>query len=753
MSDYIYLKPADPPRAPRPNLLLLPNQPSDNEVDAALCSLGTDPVDLDLETTGLDACDPTQRIVGIGLANQHGAVYLDVRHWREGGPEWRAFLEWLDHVGFWAFNLSFDLTWLYRYNSARHLKALGCTQVLFKLLANEGHPGQRHNLDTAIKDVLRWPESQKDTLEVLLVKHNIVLSNGNPDKSRMYLLADLEPVAFATYCCLDAEASYQLRCVLEPQARESTVWRFATREWPCAIRLKCEAQWHGVKVDREKLQAFHQKLLGQIADTKASLRSHPRLQPHIEEVEAGWIAEQAQPIVTVSRVKAKKAEYNPDWAGCSKAVDLDYVWHFEPSTAKSLAKWQRDIGGFWYREVRKERPRAGQARTFNFESDPDLRWLLYDRVYPGVTKDLERRVATVTLEDDRKVEVNLTDGGQVPVGKDILPALGEIGALLGKYNQLTKLEGYVRSYLTISERDGRWHVDLRAHGAATGRWGGGSGAKGSANWQQLPKVKEVLECFVADPGCTLVQTDINALEPRVVATFSNDATMRELFASGKPHDTYLYVSAALFADRRDKIDAIYNLHAPTKESVAAAKEAFKFERKVGKEIHLAAGYGAGAPKMWRTMQLRGIAIELDEVKTMRERYWELFAGVRRWVRGLEREREDRGGYVFNAHGRPLAIPEMRCKDLGNAHAQSSGHDCLLIYLWHLDRLRTERGVPMRAFSSDEHDACVMSTPIEFRDAAVAVMQDAYAALNEELGADIEIIGDVETATVYGDFKK
>jgi DNA polymerase I-like protein with 3'-5' exonuclease and polymerase domains len=747
-TQYLYLRPADPPLAPRPQQILLPHAPTDREVDAALCSLGTEPVHLDFETTGLEVCDPEQRVVGIGLANSRGRVYLDVRHWRERADEWRAFFDWLNHVGYWAFNAGFDYAWCYRYAQARHTKLLGCTHVLFKLLANEGHPGQRHSLDTAMRQVLRWPESQKDTLDALLIKHGITLQNGNADKGRMSELADLEPIEFSRYCALDAEASWQLQQVLEPQARQSTAWRFATREWPCSIRLKCEAQWHGVRVEREKLAAFHADLSRRIDQTVVDLRAHPRLSPHIVEAETGWAAEAAKPHVTEARVKVTKAEVEER---CQKG-DHPEDWWFEPSQAKTLAKWQRELGGYWYYIKYTERPSTKKAKSFNFESDHDLRWLLYARIYPNVAKDAERRIAKVQFEEGRSVEVNLTETGLVPVGKDILPALGEVGALLGKYNQLTKLGSYVRSYLVISERDGRWHIDLRAHGAATGRWGGGSGAKGSANWQQLPKVPGVLGCFVADPGHVLVQTDINALEPRVVATFSGDRTMLELFASGKPHDTYLYVSAALFPDKRAAIDAVYRLDAPTAESVDAAKAEFKAQRKIGKGIHLAAGYGAGAPKMWRTLQLAGISVSLDEVKVMKDRYWDLFAGVRRWTKGLEREREDRGGWIYNGHGRPLAIPEMRVKDLGNAFAQSTGHDCLLIYLWHIDRLRTERGIPMRPWSSNEHDATVWQAPTEHGEAAAQVLRDAYAALNEELGSDVAIIGDVETGTIYAEFK-
>lgn len=597
---YLYLRPANPTLLPRRPLQLLHTRPSSEAVATALVALGPGPLHLDLETTGLDATDPTLTVVGVGLCDAAGAVYLDVRHWVEGGAEWSALLAELDRRGFWAFNQAFDYAWLYRYNGRRHLTMLGCTSVLFRLLANESHPGQRHSLDVAMRTVLGWPASQKDTLDVLLRKHGILKGGSHPDKGRMWELAELEPEAFAEYCALDAEASWQLQQVLEPQARKSEAWRFATQEWVTAIQLKVEAQHLGVKVDVPRLAAYAYKLRADIAQTLVDLRAHPRLASHVAERDAAKAAGFFDPQVTVSRVKATKAEWelagrpvpiigNPEhWEDPPWGPD----WKFAPSSAKTLARWQAELGGFWYREIRTERPRnVGKTPpAFNFESDPDLRWLLYERVYadPPPAVDRDTGTATLTLEGGRTVSVGLTDGGKLPVGKDVLPALGDVGALLSNYNALVKRLGYVKVYVEQAQRRaGRLHLDLRAHGAATGRWSGGSGGDNSLNPQQFPKVAEVLGTFVADAGQVLVDTDVNSLEPRVVATFSRDPTMLELFASGKPHDVYLYVAAALFPDKRAAIDAVYNLAVPTKDSVAKAKDTFKAERKIAKELHLA----------------------------------------------------------------------------------------------------------------------------------------------------------------------
>ncbi len=267
------------------------------------------------------------------------------------------------------------------------------------------------------------------------------------------------------------------------------------------------------------------------------------------------------------------------------------------------------------------------------------------------------------------------------------------------------------------------------------------------NAQQLPKIKEVLECFVARPGHKLVDSDFASLEPKVIATFSGDLAYRELYAAGKPHDVYLFVAAQLFPDQRDALDAVYNLAAPTKESVSEAKRLFKRERGIAKTVHLAAGYGASARKMYQTMRLGGEDVTLEDVVAMRQRYWQTFAGVKGWERDLQLEREHRGGWIYNGHGRPLSVPEHRVKDLGNVFAQSTGHDCLLTFVWYLDKFRKERGVEMYPWIPDFHDETLWEVPDAHVAAAVQCFKDAYHHLNLDLGGgqppEIPITGEID----------
>jgi DNA polymerase I-like protein with 3'-5' exonuclease and polymerase domains len=272
------------------------------------------------------------------------------------------------------------------------------------------------------------------------------------------------------------------------------------------------------------------------------------------------------------------------------------------------------------------------------------------------------------------------------------------------------------------------------------------------NGQQIPKVEAVMDKFVAPPGYVLMDTDFASLEPKVVAYFSRDPEHLKLYASGLPHDVYLYVAMALFDDKRDAIAAVYKPDAPTKASVAAAKAQFKHERRVAKELHLAAGYGAGAPRMYGSMRVKGVRVTLDEVTDMRTKYWQLFAGVKDWERALLREREDRGGWIYNGRGRPLAIADDKVRDIINTFAQSTGHDCLVTLLLHINRLRKQRGVAMRPWIVDYHDETIWAVREDHAELARQVFVDAYKLLNDELGGDVPLTGNIDTGYSLWPFK-
>lgn len=493
------------------------------------------PVHLDFETTGLDACDPAQLAVGLGLAwrDEDGdayAVYFDVR---DGAP-WAALADALDHAGWLAFNVPFDGAWLRRY-CGRLPRLVGDSHTAYRLLANEGYLGQSWSLESACAGVLKWPTNQKQWLDAALTRHGLTTS-GRPDKSQMWRLADLEPADFARYCGEDAYASLVLweHCLAEA-ANHPQLLTYLRDEWPCQLRLLVEQQVQGLRVDRAALAGFRSSLVSRLGDAVAKLRAHPRVAPHVHAWEAAAAAEFYAPHVSFRRVRADEAET----AEILKAAGYaGYDWHFFASKSKSLKPWQRAVGGYYYREEPVYTPKnvGLPAPQVNWSSDRWLRELLYGKLFRYEPTDYPGRIRVWTSPDDY-VEVNCTPGGQPPCGKDVLPALGDVGALLTEYNQTEKLISYIDSYLAASARDGRLHHSLKAPGTATGRLSGANGV----SVQQFPKVAEVLSAFGPEPGEVLVDSDITSLEPRVLAYFSRDPNYLELFCD----DVYMRPEVAV----------------------------------------------------------------------------------------------------------------------------------------------------------------------------------------------------------------
>lgn len=274
------------------------------------------------------------------------------------------------------------------------------------------------------------------------------------------------------------------------------------------------------------------------------------------------------------------------------------------------------------------------------------------------------------------------------------------------------------------------------------------------NLQQIPKVREVLDAFQPPAGWVLLDSDLQSVEPRVIAYFSRDPQYLELFASGRVHDVYLYVAMALWPEHRDAIARVYYLPdgSTSSESVEAAKVQFKKLRDVAKELHLSAMYGAGAGRIYSSLRVKGFQVTLADVKVMRDRYWALFRGVRAWGQALLAEREDRGGWILNGRGRPLGIADAKVKDIMNTYCQSTGHDCLLTLVWQVDRLARERRVPMRPWLVDFHDETTWAVKQGHEQAAVQVFNDAYAALQAELKSDVPLLGNIDLGTCLTDFK-
>lgn len=274
----------------------------------------------------------------------------------------------------------------------------------------------------------------------------------------------------------------------------------------------------------------------------------------------------------------------------------------------------------------------------------------------------------------------------------------------------------------------------------------------SPNLQTIPKTPLILDCLVPKPGWKFVELDFTALEPTVLASFSKDATLKEVYASGRDHDVYLYFAQFIHPDQEVK-EALRAAYKSDAEVLGELKRRFKKERNLIKDVFLAFGYGAQAPRLMAQFKSAGFSTTLEQCQQIFVNYWELLRDVKKFENSLKREWIDRGGFILDGFSLPRCIPERDVRSVLNRFVQATGHGVLLKYLFLISKLRKERGVEMIPVVPDWHDETVFQTPDP--EAATLVFKDALALLNKELTENtghIPFKGGVEIATNFTQFK-
>jgi DNA polymerase I-like protein with 3'-5' exonuclease and polymerase domains len=186
--------------------------------------------------------------------------------------------------------------------------------------------------------------------------------------------------------------------------------------------------------------------------------------------------------------------------------------------------------------------------------------------------------------------------------------------------------------------NGRVHTNFKAHGAETGRF-----SSSEPNLQNIPSSGEygklVRNLFVAPPGHKLVVADYSQIEPRVIASFSQDPVMMENYLTGG--DIYTTIGDTMGVDR-----------------------------KAGKVLVLAISYGVGPDKI-----AASIGCTVKEAKDLLNRFEERFSSIGKYKAKVIRDAKEAGKvpFVETMFGRRRYIPELNSKDfsfLGRAERQA-----------------------------------------------------------------------------------
>ncbi len=147
-------------------------------------------------------------------------------------------------------------------------------------------------------------------------------------------------------------------------------------------------------------------------------------------------------------------------------------------------------------------------------------------------------------------------------------------------------ETRTQSLIGVAER-GSLPIMLNYYGAHTGRFSGGD----KMNLQNLPRGGTLRASLCAPKGKVLVACDSSQIEARTVAWIAGQTELVEAFAQGR--DIYSEFASQIYGRTITKAD--------------------KVERFVGKTCVLGLGYGMGAEKFRRALEIGqgGISVKID----------------------------------------------------------------------------------------------------------------------------------------------
>ncbi|WP_345167161.1 DNA polymerase I [Nibribacter koreensis] len=297
---------------------------------------------------------------------------------------------------------------------------------------------------------------------------------------------------------------------------------------------------------------------------------------------------------------------------------------------------------------------------FNIGSPKQLGEVLFDRLQLGGSK------------------IKKTKTGQYATGEEILSKLAfehEIVQLILDHRQLTKLKSTYVDALPqlICREDNRLHTSYNQAVAATGRL-----SSTNPNLQNIPirteKGREIRKAFVPrDEKHVLLSADYSQIELRIMAHFSNDATMKEAFQKGL--DIHSSTAAKVFHVPVDQVDSDM--------------------RRKAKTINFGIIYGISAFGL-----AERLAIPRREAAEIIEAYFQEFPAVKQYMDSAINEAREqefvetllgRRRYLRDINSRNQNVRGYAERNAINAPIQGTAADIIKIAMINIDQwLRDEK---------------------------------------------------------------
>lgn len=402
------------------------------------------------------------------------------------------------------------------------------------------------------------------------------------------------------YVLKDAEYSLRLTNYMVNKLPADSLKFYNERYLPWTKNL-LDAELAGIRLDIEATENMQVEVANKLAKIEADIDA--LWAPHFK----AWIEKQERELEAIYKEKAEKA------LAKSKQPAKAVLQKYDDMLSKAKSK----------------------IEPLNIGSPAQLTWLLRERLH----------LNPVGLD------------GAPSTDKEALELLSEQNADVKKLLEARKLKKLLNAFLPeylAAQVKGRIHTNFNVTEARTGRL-----SSSNLNMQQVPG--DLHKLFVADPGHVLITRDLSAIEPTVLAYYSEDPQLCKLIIErGDFHSTNAH--------------SMFNLEC----EVSEVKKLYPKYRQVSKTVGLAVLYGAGANQVHRTLLQNGLhTFTLADAKAIVYRIRDLYAGVWNFKKELDSEMEQ-GSIIYNLLGRPIKIQDPQdsyMKSL-NTLIQSSASDLL-----------------------------------------------------------------------------
>ena len=432
-------------------------------------------VSLDWETRGLQIADPTFTPVGIGLSCSIGSIYLDLLPSRletdfADTEIVTELLRSISHLPLIAHNLFFDGgVWMkylpevypFRFDTYGGYRHLAC----------EGFIGQTWGLKDAQRDQLCWLETNEPKLDRWLIEAGYIKSRKKERKKGYYWWGDrwvkpdkaemwrAPPEILGHYCALDCDSTWQLMTfVLAPAIRKipPQYMEFHQRDYLKLVEI-LDRQWlHGTHISVEKFETHKGKLEAKLAVAEANLRAIPEVAEYVDRWEGVRLAE----YLAKEPDKYRKEKLRREPPRLTKSGEVSKNWlnwkqwsdsYTGPEVSKNWIRWRDNLDIIKAGSNKK----YNKKYKFNFGSGKQLKKLLYEELFldrwvekKPYENEWERGCITFTRVDNGKdIDLEYTKAGALPTDGDALLQMGEVGAKLMIYNEISTELGYTNAIL------------------------------------------------------------------------------------------------------------------------------------------------------------------------------------------------------------------------------------------------------------------------------------------------------------------